>query len=209
MQVTLELLRHMCPKTKTSVLEGYVEPLNTVAQYYDMTQNPARLAGFLAQTAHESGGFNFIKENLNYSADGLRKIFGKYFPNDDIAKQYARQPEKIANRVYANRMGNGDEASGDGYRFCGRGLIQLTGRNNYTKLASDLGISIEETVAYLETPNGAVSSAGWFFDQNNLLQYCDNGDFVTLTKRINGGTIGLADRQHHFDEAMNYLRSQG
>lgn len=205
MQVTLELLQHMCPKTKKAVLEGYVEPLNTVAEYYEMTANPARLAGFLAQTAHESGGFNFIKENLNYSAKGLRSIFGKYFTTDELAKQYERQPAKIANRVYANRMGNGDEASGDGFRFCGRGLIQLTGRNNYTKLAEDLGISIDETVAYLETPNGAVSSAGWFWDNNNLNQYCDKGDFVTLTKRINGGTIGLADRQHHYDEAMHYL----
>ena len=208
MQVTLELLQHMCPKTKRSVLEGYVEPLNTVAEYYEMTANPARLAGFLAQTAHESGGFNFIKENLNYSADGLQKIFRKYFPNAEIAQQYARQPQKIANRVYANRMGNGPEESGDGFMFCGRGLIQLTGRNNYTKLANDLGISVEETAQYLETPNGAVSSAGWFWDNNNLNQYCDKGDFITLTKRINGGTIGLADRQHHFDEAMNYLSNQ-
>jgi putative chitinase len=209
MQVTLELLQHMCPKTKTSILEGYVEPLNTVAQYYEMTANPARLAGFLAQTAHESGGFTAIKENLNYSAKGLMGIFKKYFPTEELAKQYERKPEKIANRVYGNRMGNGPEESGDGYRFCGRGLIQLTGRQNYTKLAEDLGISIEETVAYLETPNGAVSSAGWFWDNNNLNQYCDKGDFVTLTKRINGGTIGLADRQHHFDEAMHYLQSQG
>lgn len=208
MQVTLELLTHMCPKTKRSILEGYVEPLNTVAEYYELTANPARLAGFLAQTAHESGGFTAIKENLNYSAKGLRSIFSKYFPNDELAKQYERQPEKIANRVYANRMGNGPEESGDGFRFCGRGLIQLTGRQNYTKLAEDLGISVEETAAYLETPNGAVSSAGWFWDNNNLSQYCDKGDFVTLTKRINGGTIGLADRQHHFDEAMHYLTGQ-
>jgi putative chitinase len=209
MQVTLELLQHMCPKTKQSVLAGYVEPLNTVAEYYEMTANPARLSGFLAQTGHESGGFTAIKENLNYSAKGLMGIFKKYFPTEELAKQYERKPEKIANRVYGNRMGNGDEASGDGYKFCGRGLIQLTGRNNYTKLAQDLGISLDETILYLETPNGAVSSAGWFWDNNNLNQYCDSGDFVTLTKRINGGTIGLADRQHHFDEAMHYLQSQG
>jgi putative chitinase len=209
MQVTLELLQHMCPKTKLSVLEGYVEPLNTVAEYYEMTANPARLAGFLSQTAHESGGFNFIKENLNYSAKGLMTTFKKYFPTEDLAKQYERKPEKIANRVYANRMGNGPEESGDGYRFCGRGLIQLTGRQNYTKLAEDLGITVEETAQYLETPNGAVSSAGWFWDNNNLNSYCDKNDFITLTKRINGGTIGLADRQHHFDEAMHFLTRQG
>lgn len=206
MQVTLELLHTMCPHTKTSVLEGYIEPLNTVAEYYDMTKNSARLAGFLAQVAHESGGFTAVKENLNYSAKGLMTTFKKYFPTEELAKQYERKPEKIANRVYANRMSNGPEESGDGYRFCGRGLIQLTGRANYTRFAADLGISIEETVAYLETPNGAVASAGWFWDNNNLNQYCDSGDFVTLTKRINGGTIGLADRQHHFDEAMHFLK---
>jgi putative chitinase len=203
--VTLDLLTHMCPQTNSSILEGYLEPLNTVAEYYDMNVNPARLAGFLAQTAHESGGYTTIKENLNYSAKGLRGTFSKYFPNDEIANQYAKKPERIANRVYANRMSNGDESSGDGYRFCGRGLIQLTGRANYTKFANDLGMSLEETVAYLETPNGAVSSAGWFWDNNKLNQYCDSGDFVTLTKRINGGTIGLEDRKHHFDIAMHYL----
>ena len=206
MQVTLELLQKLCPHTKSSVLEGYVEPLNAVAEYYELTANPARLAGFLAQTAHESGGFTAVKENLNYSAKGLMGIFKKYFPTEELAKQYERKPEKIANRVYANRMNNGDEASGDGYRFCGRGLIQLTGRANYTKFAEDLGMSIEDTVKYLETPNGAVASAGWFWDNNNLNQYCDSGDFVMLTKRINGGTIGLADRQHHYDVAMHYLQ---
>jgi putative chitinase len=203
--VTLDLLTHMCPKTKATVLEGYLEPLNTVAEYYEMNANPARLAGFLAQTAHESGGYNFIKENLNYSAKGLMGTFKKYFPSEDIAKQYEKKPQLIANRVYANRMSNGDEASGDGYRFCGRGLIQLTGRANYTKFAQDLGMSVEDTVAYLETPNGAVASAGWFWDNNNLNQYCDSGDFVTLTKRINGGTIGLEDRKHHFEIAIHYL----
>ncbi len=205
--VTLDLLTHMCPRTKSSVLQGYLEPLNTVAEYYDMNKNPARLAGFLAQIAHESGGFTAVKENLNYSAKGLMTTFKKYFPSEDLANQYAKKPEKIANRVYANRMANGDEASGDGYRFCGRGLIQLTGRANYTKFAADLDMSIADTVAYLETPNGAVASAGWFWDNNKLNQYCDSGDFVTLTKRINGGTIGLEDRKHHFELAMHYLQN--
>jgi putative chitinase len=204
--ITLPLLKALCPKTKESVLQIYVEPLHDVAAYYDMYDNLNRAAGFLAQTAHESGGFNFVKENLNYSAKGLMGTFKKYFPTEDLAKQYERQPEKIANRVYANRMGNGPEESGDGYRFCGRGLIQLTGRINYTKFANDLGISVEETVAYLETPAGAVSSAGWFWDQNNLNQYCDSNDFVTLTKRINGGTIGLEDRQHHYQLALKLLQ---
>ncbi len=203
--ITAEILYQLCPKTKHSVLDVYAGPLHDVAQYYDMYENPKRAAAFLAQVAHESGGFNFVKENLNYSAKGLMGTFKKYFPTEELAKQYERQPEKIANRVYANRMANGDESSGDGYRFCGRGLIQLTGRANYTKFAEDLGISIEETVAYLETPAGAVSSAGWFWDNNNLNQYCDADDFVTLTKRINGGTIGLEDRKHHYHLALQLL----
>lgn len=204
--ISLELLQALCPKTKSSVLAQYAEPLHEVAEYYDMYTNPKRLAGFLSQVAHESGGFTAVKENLNYSAKGLMGTFKKYFPNEAIANQYQRQPEKIANKVYANRMANGDEASGDGYRFCGRGLIQLTGRANYTKFAHDLGISIEETVSYLETPNGAVSSAGWFWDNNNLNGYCDRDDFIGLTKRINGGTIGLEDRKHHYDIVLQILQ---
>lgn len=204
--ITLDILQQLCPKTKKTVLQLYATPLHEVAEYYDMYVNMNRAAAFVAQTAHESGGFNFVKENLSYGAKGLMTTFKKYFPNEDLAKQYERKPEKIANRVYANRMSNGDEASGDGYRFCGRGLIQLTGRANYTKFASDLGISIEDTVAYLETPAGAVSSAGWFWDNNNLNQYCDSNDFVTLTKRINGGTIGLEDRQHHYQLALKLLQ---
>lgn len=203
--ITLEILQAICPKTKQSVLAGYVDPLNDVADYYEMNVNPARIAGFLAQTAHESGGFNLIKENLNYSSDGLRKIFGKYF-TEDLAKQYARQPEKIANRVYANRMKNGPEESGDGFKFRGRGLIQLTGRDNYTKFAEALEMNIDDTVAYLETPAGAVSSAGWFWDNNRLNSYCDRDDFVGLTKRINGGTIGLEDRQHLYGVALHLLQ---
>lgn len=203
--ITLEILQAICPKTKQSILESYVDPLNDVADYYEMNDNPARLAGFLAQTAHESGGFNLIKENLNYSSDGLRKIFGKYF-TEDLAKQYARQPEKIANRVYANRMKNGPEESGDGFKFRGRGLIQLTGRDNYTKFAEALEMNIDDTVAYLETPAGSVASAGWFWDNNKLNNYCDRDDFIGLTKRINGGTNGLEDRQHIYEVALNMLQ---
>lgn len=204
--ITLKLLQALCPKTSQAVLEQYVEPLHDVAEYYDMYDNPKRLAGFLSQVAHESGGFNFVKENLNYSAKGLMTTFKKYFPNEAIAKQYERKPAKIANRVYANRMGNGPEESGDGYKFCGRGLIQLTGKQNYTRFAEDLGISVDDTVAYLETPPGAVSSAGWFWDQNNLNNYCDRDDFVGLTKRINGGTIGLEDRKHHYEQMLKLLQ---
>jgi putative chitinase len=204
--ITLDILRAICPKTKPAILEKYVEPINTVGEYYEMFENPRRIAGFLAQVAHESGGFTAIKENLNYSAKGLMTTFKKYFPDEATAKQYEKKPEKIANRVYANRMKNGPEESGDGYRFCGRGLIQLTGRDNYTKFAQALDMSIEDTIAYLETPNGALVSAAWFWDNNKLNQYCDRDDFITLTKRINGGTIGLEDRKHHYQIALNLLQ---
>ena len=203
--VTLDTLKAICPKTKPAILESYVEPINTVGEYYEMFANPKRIAGFLAQVAHESGGFTAIKENLNYSAKGLMTTFKKYFPDEATAKQYEKKPEKIANRVYANRMKNGPEESGDGYRFCGRGLIQLTGRDNYTKFAQALDMSLEDTVAYLETPNGALVSAAWFWDNNKLNQYCDRDDFVTLTKRINGGTIGLSDRTEHYNKAKVLL----
>lgn len=204
--ITLELLQAVCPKTKGAVLSKYVAPLNDVCDYYEISNTNERLAAFLAQVGHESGGFNAVKENLNYGAKGLRTTFGKYFPTDELAKQYERQPEKIANRVYANRMGNGPESSGDGWRYCGRGLIQLTGKDNYTRFAKALEIPIEECVAYMETPDGACSSAGWFWDNNKLNVYCDRGDFIGLTKRINGGTIGLADRQHHYEVALAALQ---
>lgn len=204
--VTVELLQKICPKTKRAVLEKYIVPLNDTVDYYEISHSPKRLAAFLAQIAHESGGFNFVQENLNYSAKGLMTTFRKYFPNEALAKQYERKPEMIANRVYANRMGNGPETSGDGWKFRGRGLIQLTGRHNYTRFAEGLEMSIDDTVAYLETPAGAVSSAGWFWDNNDLNKFCDSGDFVTLTKRINGGTIGLADRQHHYEIALHVLQ---
>jgi putative chitinase len=160
----------------------------------------------LAQCAHESGEFLFLKENLNYKAASLRKVFPKYFPTDELANQYASKPNKaeaIANRVYASRMGNGDEQSGDGYRYCGRGLIQLTGKDNYTFFAGSLGISVEEASEYLQTFEGATQSACWFWETNNLNALADKGDIVTMTKRINGGTIGLEDRIKHYEHALH------
>jgi putative chitinase len=203
--ITLDFLQAVFPKTKKEILTTYGQPLIDVCEYYQIDQSKERLAAFIAQIGHESGGFNFIKENLNYGAKGLMTTFKKYFPTEELAKQYERKPEMIANRVYANRMDNGPESSGDGYKFCGRGLIQITGKFNYTKLAKDLGISIDETIAYLETPAGATSSAGWFFDQHNLNQYADNNDFIGLTKKINGGIIGLEHRQELYTKALNYL----
>ena len=163
------------------------------------------MAAFLAQCAHESGGFTALKENLNYRAVTLRKVFPKYFPTDEIASAYAQQQSAIANRVYANRMGNGDEHSGDGFKYCGRGLIQVTGKENYTWFADSLGITPEEASEYMETFEGAAQSACWFWETNNLNTWADKGDIMTLTKRINGGTIGLEDRIKHYEHALHVL----
>jgi len=171
---------------------------------YDIN-TPERVAAFVAQCAHESGEFRVLKENLNYRAVTLRKVFPKYFPNDQLAAQYAGKQEMIANKVYANRMGNGDEASGDGFRYCGRGLIQLTGKNNYQNFADSIETPVEELPEYLATFEGAVQSACWFWETNNLNQWADKGDILTLTKRINGGTIGLEDRIKHYNHALHVL----
>ena len=163
---------------------------------------PLRLAHFLAQCSHESGDFKLLRENLNYSTDGLLKIFPKYFPSIAIAQQYARNPEKIANKVYANRMGNENEASGDGFKFRGRGFIQLTGKDNYKAL----GTFLQEDLLHdpeLVATKYPLTSAGFFFQKNGLWAICDKGDtneVVTLvTKRVNGGTIGLDDRIKKFN----------
>lgn len=205
--ITLELLQELAPNTKADKLEEFVDPLNTVCETFEINTTE-RLAAFLAQITHESGGFNFMKENLNYSADGLLKVFGKYFPTQQLAQQYARNPKKIASRVYGGRMGNGKEETGEGWEYCGRGLIQITGKNNYTALAEDLNYTIEDTVDYLETVEGAVYSAGWFWYNANLNHYADNEDNVTITKKINGGTNGLQDRLHHYEVAKSILSSQ-
>ena len=163
---------------------------------------PLRLSHFLSQCAHESGNFKFVKENLNYSADGLRKIFPKYFPTTEIAEKYARQPEKIANKVYGGRMGNGDEASGDGFKFRGRGYIQLTGKDNYAAFDKFVDDDIMANPDLVATKY-PLTSAAFFFHKNKLWDVCDkgHGDDIVLavTKRVNGGTHGLADRQDKFD----------
>ena len=171
---------------------------------YDIN-TPQRVAAFMAQCGHESGNFKFLKENLKYRAASLTKVWPKYFPNMDIANQYAGNEEKIANRAYANRMGNGPEESGDGWRFCGRGLIQLTGRNNYQNFADSIETDINDIPAYLATFEGAVQSACWFWETNKLNQWADKGDMLTLTKRINGGTLGLDDRIKHYQHALHVM----
>ena len=204
-ELTLLQLKQLLPKNP------YIEHWhNILAQLLpDYNINTAqRIAAFVAQCAHESGGFTTLKENLNYRAPTLRKIFSKYFVSDAMAQEYASKPDKqaaIANLVYANRMGNGGPETGDGYRYCGRGLIQLTGKDNYTWFAESIEISVEEAAQYLETFEGAAQSACWFWETNNLNRFADTGDILNLTKKINGGTIGLEDRVKHYEHALHVL----
>jgi putative chitinase len=205
MNLTLAQLQQLLPHNAYVI--HWHGALSQLLPDYEIT-TAQRIAAFVAQCAHESAGFTALKENLNYRAATLRKIFPKYFPDDATANYYASLPNKqqaIANKVYANRMGNGPLESGDGYKFCGRGLIQLTGRDNYQWFAASLNISVEEASEYLETFEGAAQSACWFWETNNLNTYADAGDILTLTKKINGGTIGLEDRIAHYEHALHVL----
>jgi len=203
MELTKEQLAQIIPKNP--YVEQWCNALNKLLPDYGI-DTPERVAAFLAQCAHESGGFMFLQENLNYRAASLRKIFPKYFPTDTLAEHYAGMPNKaeaIANRIYANRMGNGPEPEGDGFRYRGRGLIQLTGKSNYEAFAESIETPLEEIPAYLETFEGAVQSACWFWESNNLNQWADAGDIKTLTRRINGGLIGIEDREKHYAHALH------
>jgi len=203
-ELTLEQLKQIVPGNP--YIEHWHEALCEVLPDYDI-DTPHRIAAFLAQCAHESGGFKAIKENLNYRPATLVTLFKKYF-DLETATRYCAMPDKqaaIANRIYANRMGNGPEESGDGYKYCGRGLIQLTGKDNYSRYAQSLEISVEEASEHLTTFEGCVQSAAWFWEANNLNQYADKGDILMLTKRINGGTIGLEDRIKHYNHACHVL----
>ena len=211
--ITLAQFKKFVPQTKYA--DKWYEVLfspqtelggKSLLQDYEIN-TPKRIAAFLAQCAHESGGFVFLSENLNYSASGLMRIFPKYFKTMDHAKQYERNPEKIANYVYANRMGNGDEASGHGYAYRGRGILQLTGKDNYFWFASSLEITPEEAAEYMQCFEGAAQSACWFWETNKMNALADAGDIKLMTKRINGGYIGLADREHHYEMALNMFGS--
>ena len=191
-------------KLKGHIPDGVLAQIPSVMEKFKI-DTPLELAHFLAQCGHESGGFTAIKENLNYKAESLMKLFSKYFPDINTAKAYEKKPEKIANRIYADRMGNGNEASGDGYKYRGRGLIQLTGKTNYSWFAASLEISPEEAAEYTQTFEGAAQSACWFWETNKLNQWADKGDILTMTKRINGGTIGLEDRKKHYEHALHVL----
>lgn len=204
-ELTKDQLRQLIPKNP--FIDQWYDALSQLLPDYEIN-TPQRIAAFIAQCAHESGNFVAIKENLNYRAVTLRKLFSKYFPTDELAAHYASLPNKqeaIANRIYANRMGNGPEESGDGYRYCGRGLIQLTGKTNYSLFAESLEISVEEASEYLQTFEGAAQSACWFWESNNLNRFADVGDIKGLTKAINGGFIGLEDRVKHYQHALHVM----
>ncbi len=193
-------------KLRGHIPDSVISQIPDTAAKFNITNN-LRLAHFLAQCGHESGGFKAVSENVNYSAAGLKGIFGKYFPGN-LAESYARNPQKIASRVYGGRMGNGPEATGDGYKFRGRGFIQLTGKNNYTQFSKFIG---EDCVANpdLVATKYPLASAAFFFDSNKLWAICDKGadnaTITAVTKRVNGGTIGLSDRIKHFNEYYKLL----
>jgi len=201
MAITQQQLAQILPGNP--YIEHWCDALNKILPDYDIS-TPQRTAAFLAQCAHESGGFTALHENLNYRPETLCKVWPRYF-NATNANDYAHQPEKIANRAYAGRMGNGDEASGDGWNYCGRGLIQLTGKNNYQSFADSIQTDISQIPAYLQTFEGAIQSACWFWENNNLNACADAGDIVKMTKIINGGTLGLDDRTARYNHALQIL----
>ena len=205
MELTKDQLAQLLPKNP--YIDHWFGALSQLLPDYSIN-TPQRIAAFMAQCAHESGGFTTLKENLNYKPATLRKIFGKYFPDDASANDYCLRPNKqeaIANKVYANRMGNGPEESGDGYRYCGRGLLQLTGKENYTWFAASLNITPEDASEYLQTFEGACQSACWFWETNNINQWADQGNIEKITRIINGGTIGLQERIAHYQHALTVL----
>lgn len=194
-------------RLKGHLPDSVIQQIPDTAARFGITTN-LRLAHFLAQCGHESGGFKIVYENLNYSANGLRKTFGKYFTTDELALKYAKQPEKIANRVYSNRMGNGAESVGEGWRYRGRGYIQLTGKENYSRFDKTVDDDILATPDLVATTY-PLASAAFFFNSNNLWPLCDRGstdaDVIAVTKRVNGGTNGLPDRIKHFQEYWKTL----
>lgn len=204
--LTVDQLRVMIPTNKE--VEAWCEELNKALPKYDIT-TPQRIAGFISQCAHESMDFNALSENLNYREETLNKIFSRYFgPGKRNAAEYARNPEKIANYVYMDEFRTsklGNTQPGDGWRFRGRGLKQLTGRDNYTRFAKDYDMTAEQAAEWLETKEGALASALWFWNTNKLNAIADTGNVAALTKKINGGDIGLADRQARYTKAMAAL----
>ena len=204
--ITAEQFAHLFPSNPDPEL--WAASMAEVFPTYEIN-TPQRVSAFLAQCGHESGGWTTFQENLNYSALGLCTTFKKYFPTLEVATPYARQPEKIANRVYANRMGNGPEESGDGWKYRGRGPIQLTGKSNYTQFAKEMFDDWQNLVDnpdwVTEDKDFALMSAIWFWNKNKLNVQADAGDLKLMTKKINGGYLGLDDRIAHYNEAIHLL----
>ena len=182
--------------------EKWLDPLNETFQKYDIS-TPARQAFFIGQCAHESGNFRVLEENLHYSAAALMRVWSSRFPDMDTAEKYANNPEKIANKVYGGRMGNVED--GDGWKYHGRGLIQLTGKDNYANCGSGLGVDLIDNPDMLITPEYAALSAGWFWHKRGLNSLADTQDLETMTKRINGGLLGLDDRKAKIAKALSVL----
>lgn len=205
MTLSLDQLYEINGKMYKDKCEYYLEALNLILPEYQINTN-LRLCHFLAQIIHESGHLKYNQENLNYSAKALRSVFGKYFPTDALAEQYARKPEKIANRVYANRMGNGDEDSGDGWLRRGRGLIQLTGTDNYKACSKALNIDLMKNPDLIvSNAEVCVKTACWFWSSKRLNEWADKDDIITITKKINGGYNGLEDRTKILNTAKKVL----
>lgn len=194
MGITIQQLKQITGVNNINFLTSAVNGINETLNKYNIN-TPLRIAHFLAQILHESGYLKTLKENLNYSVQGLTKTFKKYFINEAEALPYARNQEKIANKVYANRMGNGPESSGDGWKYRGRGVIMITGKDNYTTLSKDTGIDFVKKPQLLEQMDYAIMSGGWYWNKNNLNTIADKDDILTITKRINGGTIGIESRK--------------
>ncbi len=198
--MTIEQIKAIMPKCPTDWAEGIVN----VLPLHDM-DSPLRASAFIAQIAHESAELTRLEENLNYSAERLAVVFPKYFKTADSAIAYHRKPEAIANRVYSGRMGNGDEQSGDGWKYRGRGPLQLTGRNNYTACEKEIKRGIVDDPSLLLHPVPGIESAIWFWKENSLIVLSDHGDFKTITKRVNGGYIGLEEREKYYGKAKAVL----
>ena len=192
--------------TRLHIGPQWVDPLNQTFERFGI-MSPTQQASFIGQCGHECGHFKTLEENLNYRAEALMKLWPKRFPLLEIAKQYERNPRKIANKVYADRMGNRDEASGDGYRFRGRGCIQLTGHSGYDHAGQALGVDFVMEPDLVATPQFAALTAGWFWNTHKLNQYADNQDYKMMTKKINGGFIGLDDRIKHINLALTVLQT--
>ncbi len=192
--------------TSLGIDPTWADPLNETYERFDIN-TPERQAAFIGQCGHESGGFKTLKENLNYSAEGLQKTWPSRFLTLADAEPYARQPEKIANKVYAGRNGNGDEASGEGWSYRGRGCIQLTGKANYTAAGEDLGVDFLSDPDIVATPQYAALTAGWFWSTHDLNPLADARDDLAITKKINGGTNGLDDRIARTQKALDVLKA--